>query len=186
VSEAAQSNPQGAKTSSKGDLAAPADHHLLRCPDDAVTLLRARKDELMLSYLTLDELAGTQAGYTAKILGQSREKGLSLMTIFALAGAMGFAIAFVEDPDARRRYVDRAPRKRRLNGPPQMLNRLSTSQRAKVLDAISWPRLRRETLSEIGRKGGEQSARVRLDKIPEKRRKEIARLAARARWRKRR
>jgi transposase len=136
----------------------------------------------MLSYLTLDELAGTQSGYSAKILGQSREKGLSLMTIFALAGAMGFAIAFVKDPEARRRYVDRAPRKQRLNGAPQMLNRLSMTQRAKVLEAISWPILRRETLSEIGRKGGEQSARVRSDKISPRRRRKIAQLAARARW----
>jgi hypothetical protein len=136
----------------------------------------------MLSYLTLDELAGTQAGYSAKILGQSREKDLSLMTIFALCGAMGYAIAFVEDPDARRRYVERTPRKRRLNGPPKMLNRLSTTQRTKVLDAISWPRLRRETLSEIGRKGGQQSARSRAKKISPQRRVKIARHAAFVRW----
>jgi hypothetical protein len=136
----------------------------------------------MLCCLTLDELAGCQSGYAAKILGQSREKGLSMIMMFALAGAMGLAIAFVEDPEARRRYVDRAPRKRRLNSAPKMLNRLSTSQRAKVLDAVSWPRLRQETLSEIGRKSGRQSTLVRRDKISPRRRKEIARLAARARW----
>ncbi len=173
---------EAAQTSDRRDQPIGAVKGLARCPDDLVKLFRARKDELMLSGLTVDEIAGNQSGYTGKLLGQSRTKAISMAMLFTLSGALGLAVAVVEDPEAIRRYVDRAPRKVRRQGEPHMLKRLSKEQRAKVLDAVSWPRLRRETLSEIGRKGGEQSARVRMNKIPEERRIEIARLAARARW----
>ncbi len=171
-----------APTSDRRDPPIGVVRGLARCPDDLVRLFRARKDELMLSDLTVDEIAGNQSGYTGKLLGQACTKGVSMAMLFTLSGALGLAVAVVEDSEALRRYVDRAPRKVRRQGELHMLKRLSKEQRVRVLEAVSWRLLKRETLSEIGRKGGEQSSLVRRDKIPRRRRCEIGRIAARARW----
>lgn len=106
----------------------------------------------MLTDLTVDELAGFPSGYTGKILGPSRIKGLSGFSLFALCGALGLTIALVDDPRARRRYVDRAPRKVRHAAPTVALDRLNDRQRRAIFGVVSWARLRREVLREVQRR----------------------------------
>jgi hypothetical protein len=82
-------------------------------------LLRARADELNVSRLTIDEVAGTQSGYCGKLLAEPPTKGFGEMSLGAVLGALALKIArieFVEDPEQAARVIDRwEPRKRSPN-----------------------------------------------------------------------
>ena len=68
---------------------------------------RARKEALELSNATIDELGGLCAGHADKVLGPSRIKGLSTMTLDVLLGVLALKLVVVEYPEAAARIVDR-------------------------------------------------------------------------------
>jgi hypothetical protein len=82
---------------------------MLRTPNDIIEALRARKEALGLSNATVDELSGYTDGWFDKVAGPTRIKPLPLATLMAIAGALGYAVQFVEDPDTalRRRWTKR-------------------------------------------------------------------------------
>jgi hypothetical protein len=90
---------------------------LIRSIDDLVAAIRARRDELNVSHELIDDLAGLQSGYTSKLLAPEPMKGLGLMSLPALLGALGAALVLVEDSAQAERVRDRwTPRKRAPRG----------------------------------------------------------------------
>ena len=49
---------------------------LVRDYDDIVAIARARRAQLDISYETLDDVAGVQSGYSAKVLGPTPSRRL--------------------------------------------------------------------------------------------------------------
>jgi hypothetical protein len=63
-----------------------------------VALLRARKVELGLSDLVLDELAGLAGGHSGKVLGPSQVRGIGPVAFDALLRALGLSGTLYADP----------------------------------------------------------------------------------------
>jgi hypothetical protein len=91
---------------------------MLRTADDIILALRARKDELGLSNVVLEELAGVCAGHWDKACGVTRVRVPTLDTLMMFAGALGLAIQFLPDPDAKiaRRWERRKEQRVHDNG----------------------------------------------------------------------
>jgi hypothetical protein len=70
---------------------------LAQTPREIAGLLDARKRELGLSNLALDDIAGIQQGYSSKVF--AGVKGLGSMSLPALLGALGVRLAVVADDD---------------------------------------------------------------------------------------
>lgn len=66
----------------------------IRSYEDLVAVLRARRVELGLRQLELDEIAGLQGGYTGKI--ECGSKGFGPMSLTALLGALGLELVAVK------------------------------------------------------------------------------------------
>lgn len=96
----------------KIDMAAPIG--TIRSYDDLLALARARMAALNITFETLDAVAGTQPGYSAKILGPHPSRKLGHMSFAAIFGALGVEIRAYEDRAALARIRDRlVPRKLR-------------------------------------------------------------------------
>jgi hypothetical protein len=63
-----------------------------------VALLRARKAELGLSDLALDDAAGLTGGHSGKLLGPAQVKGIGRQTLTALLDALGLSGTLYADP----------------------------------------------------------------------------------------
>jgi hypothetical protein len=70
--------------------------------DDLVAAVRARQDELNVSCLTIDEIAGTASGHFSKITCNLKQFGLR--SLFLFLPALGLKLQIVPDPDAIARY----------------------------------------------------------------------------------
>ena len=66
-----------------------------------------RAEELRLSRLSLDALAGTGEGYSSKVLGPAKMKIAGHQTLMPLLGALALKLVIVEDPDALARLKSR-------------------------------------------------------------------------------
>jgi hypothetical protein len=81
--------------------------------DDLIAALRARKDELDISFLELDFIGGLTSGHSSKLLAPVRPymKCLGPVSLGLILGALGLRLLVVEDPEAlarvRGRYVKR-------------------------------------------------------------------------------
>src|SRR5262249_38293253 len=73
--------------------------------------LRERAELMDLSREAIDELAGLPKGYTAKVLCEPPVRTLGPVSMFPLAGALGYAIAFVEDEQRKARISKVSKRK---------------------------------------------------------------------------
>ena len=115
----------------------------------------------------IDELGGLSCGHCDKILGPSRSKGLSAMTLDVMLGVLALKLVVVEDPDAAARMVDRWGIRSKAH---VRANAHRVSK--KVLESAK-PVIFRELSAKAaeGRKA-----------IPPERRSEIARRAAQSRW----
>jgi|SRR6516162_4735704 hypothetical protein len=67
--------------------------------DELVAVLRERQIALGLSNETLDHIALLSAGHTDKILGPSRQRGLSQLSLDALMGALAVKLIVAEDAE---------------------------------------------------------------------------------------
>jgi len=136
--------------------------------DDLVEVLRARKDELGLSNEFIEEALLMTSGGADKILGPTRQKGLSWPVAFDMVELFGGKLVFQIDPATearmRQRWERRDPAKVH---PSTRVSRAILARAAPLLFAA------------LGRAGGTKRARS----LTAKQRKEIARAAALSRWR---
>lgn len=129
-----------------------------------VAAFRKRKEELNASCVVLNEIAGLTPGHLAKILAEI--KSLGPESWGPTLGCHGMAIAFIEDPDAMRQIASRlTPR----NGSQVRVHNPAVHLKFSI-----------RKLKQMGRKGGANSRK----NMSRKKRRSLARKAARARWHK--
>jgi hypothetical protein len=67
------------------------------CHDELVDVLRARQIALKLSNETLDHIALLSQGHVDKLLGPSRQRGLSRISFDALLSSLALKLVVIED-----------------------------------------------------------------------------------------
>jgi hypothetical protein len=121
----------------------------------------------------LDEFTGLPSGYMGKLLCNPPIRSISARALFWIAGAMGFAVAFMEDPQPFERIAGQVVLKSRPSN-------YGSPKTAPIVQII-----RRSFLRKIGRKGALQR-KAKLDAAA-KRKRQISlrnRRNALKRWRK--
>lgn len=128
--------------------------------DQLIAAFRARRDELKVTHLTLDDIAGLQGGYTGKLLSDPPIRAFGRVSLGPILGALGLAVVLVQDNAALRRVQDRLVTRK---------HRKMHADRSQ-----SW----------FTSKNAREMARRRAMKMSEKERSASASKAAKARWRK--
>ncbi|MGY0573878.1 hypothetical protein ACTGJ9_024670 [Bradyrhizobium sp. RDM12] len=72
-----------------------------------VETCRERAEELSISRLEIDRLAGLTPGYSGKLLGNGKRKRIWPVGFEALLGVLGLQVLLVEDPIATARTLER-------------------------------------------------------------------------------
>jgi hypothetical protein len=85
----------------------------IRSMSELLAAHRARRDELGLTHLTIDEIAGWASGYASKILSPDPIKNLGWQSLGLLQGVFGTMLIMVEDPEQIRRVESRWIRRER-------------------------------------------------------------------------
>jgi hypothetical protein len=85
----------------------------IRSMSELLAAHRARRDELGLTHLTIDEIAGWASGYASKILSPDPIKNLGWQSLGLLHGVFGTMLIMVEDPEQIRRVESRWIRRER-------------------------------------------------------------------------
>lgn len=137
-------------------------------PEELHRAMRERADVVAMSRQTLDELAGLASGHSAMLLCTPPQKGFGLMSMFSMAGALGGTIAIIEDPRAMEKM---------LRYPKRDERRVQRGKHWRNAKAVS-------IMREMAKKNGKLGVAARMTKLSPKRRSQIARKAAKARWRK--
>lgn len=146
---------------------------IARSYDDLHRIMRARADELEVSRLVLDETAGITAGHSSKLLAPRPMRRLGAVTMPAMLGALGLALVVVEDPEALAR-IARLPKRRSTN-----VRHRDASEREPMLPA---EKPRGPKHPQRGSDWAQQMNARRSFRLSRRKRSEIARRAARARW----
>jgi hypothetical protein len=139
--------------------------------DDLRSAFRARCEELSIARTTVDRIGGLPDGQASKLLAPVRDQEMGRISFPAMLGALGLAVVVVEDAEAiakiRHRLTPRSPQ--HVNAGEAVLakrkRRLANNWKANP----EWGRIMRSR---------------QLLKQGAQKRKQIARSAARARWRK--
>lgn len=145
-----------------------------RSVEDLQRALRIRADFLKIARDDLDEIAGLARGHAAKLLCDPPVKNLGPVSAFPMIGALGMAVVLIEDPSALAR-IKRHPHYR-VRTETNVRNGKSHWRNAQGASIIE------TTFKKFGKLG----ALAFMEKVAPSRRIEIAKKAARARWRKRR
>jgi hypothetical protein len=149
------------------------------CYRGLLQALLARKDELDVSYETLDHVAGLPVRYSAKVLG-ARQRTLGPTSLGALLGALALKLAIVSDEEQLARIKHRLTRANWCTG-KRADNRRKAREPAAALgqnatqDADAQ---RRALMSDLGR---QSHAAWMARTTPEARQRQASR-AATARW----
>jgi hypothetical protein len=77
----------------------------IRNRQDLVTVVRQRQEELGVSCLTIDEVAGLASGHFSKLTSQV--KGFGFVTTFLVLQALGLRLRIEEDPEATAKLAPR-------------------------------------------------------------------------------
>jgi hypothetical protein len=144
---------------------------IARSYDDLHRIMRARADELEVSRLVLDETAGITSGHSSKLLAPRPMRRLGAVTMPAMLGALGLALVVVEDPEALAR-ISRLPKRRSTN----VRHRDASEPMLPTKNSKGPPHPRR------GSVWAQQMNARRSASLSRRKRSEIARQAARARW----
>jgi hypothetical protein len=158
--------------SSSPPMTAPKTPVIVRDYDQLLAALRARAAELELTHEVLDDASGLSSGYASKLLCDPPIRHLGRISLGCFLGAVGLKLVVVEDVEAlariRPKLVKRKIAPKRKNADTAMLTEPSR-ERPRFLPFLD-PAFAR-------------SARARgvLLQSPQRRR-QIARVAARARW----
>jgi hypothetical protein len=97
-----------------------------------VQALLSRKDELDVSFETLDHVAGLPVRYSAKVLG-ARQRTLGPASLGALLGALALKLAIVSDEEQLERIKHRLTRANWCTG-KRADNRRKTREAAAALE----------------------------------------------------
>lgn len=134
---------------------------------ELIDALRARAEELNISRETLDAITGLQAGYCSKLLAPVPIRNLGPVSLGPVIQALGLAIRIIEDPEAEARFsAQRAERARES---------LSVGKHE-----ISTIQITHRKLRILARRGGKK----RAQKLTPFRRRQIAKMGAKAKHRK--
>lgn len=144
-------------------MTSPRQLATVRSYDELIAALRARSLELNATREAIDEVAGLQKGYTAKVLAPAAPKGLGRISMGPLLGALGVVLVMVEDAESR--AVKRV-------GGGKLSYQLNGAENAPVILKFSRRKMRKMALA---------SAAARMKKIPASKRRAIARKAGKAR-----
>lgn len=139
----------------------------IRNYDELNAALRKRADDLNVSRETIDAVSGLQSGYAAKLLAPVPIRTLSRMSLGAMLGALGLKLLVVEDLDTVRRIERRLVQRKRDHYANGKMPTAKNPKRREECASSDWGRLMRSRALMI------QSSL---------RRREIAQIAARARW----
>jgi hypothetical protein len=142
-------------------FATVSDHNQL------LAAIRRRVDELEINLATLEDIAGLQPNYATKVLGDPPPKRACPFTTFLMLQALGLDVQLVENRQAMERLRPRYA-KRKLK------RKIRTAMRMVELPPDFYKRI------------SGLAADARRRKISPERRSELARVAAEARWRRRR
>jgi hypothetical protein len=131
---------------------------------EMLAALRSRVTELQINGERFDHFAGLPTGYLSKLIGAKPIRRLGMVSFQPVLAALGLRLLVIEDQEATER----------------LKNCLPPRNPSYVRSVAVHGHLTTRFLQKIGRKGGENS-RVNLSK---RLRKQLARKAALARWRK--
>ena len=141
---------------------------LLACNENEfLAAIRARVAELDVSYDTLDRVAGLPDRFVSKLLCDPPMRSISQATLWLLMGALGYKLALIPDVEGLAKVQNR------------LVKRLGSNTRH--ISTITVGR-RRMSPWLFDPERGRDAARVRLAKLKPAQRVEIARNAARSRW----
>jgi transcriptional regulator with XRE-family HTH domain len=142
--------------------------------DQLISALRDRIGALGLSYRVLEEIAGLCEGAAGKYLSDVRVKNLSVGSLIQIAEALGVRGVLISDERLLQKY--RPMYERRDEGKAHR-----AASAAKRLGPVTLRRVMSPVAAEMGRRGGEKRRA-----LPPEVRRELARAAARARWKSKR
>jgi hypothetical protein len=145
----------------------PAGAVLARNENEFLAAIRRRVAELDVSYDTLDRIAGLPDRFASKLLCDPPMRSISQATLWLLMGALGYKLALIPDVEGLAKVQTR------------LVKRLGSNTRH--ISTITVGR-RRMSPWLFDPERGREMASVRLAKIKPSRRVEIARNAARSRW----
>jgi hypothetical protein len=91
----------------------------VRSYTDLVEAFRRRRDELDISYETLEEVAGLQPGYAAKLLVHPPMRGIGPLTLSLMLGGLGLRMTVSEDPEQLARLRRRLEERRKTVEPTE-------------------------------------------------------------------
>jgi hypothetical protein len=80
---------------------------LIATYDDVVDVFRARADELELSRLEIDRLAGLADGHSSHLLAKKYTQRLGPVSLLLMLDTLGLRLLVVEDPDLTARTLKR-------------------------------------------------------------------------------
>jgi hypothetical protein len=144
----------------------PAGAVLTRNETELLAAIRTRVAELDVSYDTLDRIAGLPDRFASKLLCDPPMRQISQATLWLLMGALGYKIALLPDEEGLAKVQSRLVKRR---GPNPHISMMTLARR-RVVPWLFTP------------ERGREMTRVRLTKINPERRSEIAKKAARIRW----
>jgi hypothetical protein len=154
----------------------------IRSMPELIDAIRARRDELNLSHETIDSISGMPNGYTSKLLAPKPIRGFGYESFGAVLGALGLAVTVMPDAESTKRVQNRWVKRKR----PQKLP--SASIPASIDNEVPaelhvTPELQRllndpAYMKKLAIRGGN----VRSYRLSARRRRQIAKAAARARW----
>jgi hypothetical protein len=136
----------------------------VRSYEQMLAALRSRFNELQINGENFDEYSGLPRGYLSKLIGAKPVRRLGMISFAPVLAGLGLRVLLVVDEEATRRLKDHLPPR----------------NESYVRSVAVHGHLTTRFLQKIGRKGGENS-RVNLSK---RLRKQLARRAAAARWKK--
>jgi hypothetical protein len=135
---------------------------------DIHVALRDRFDEIGISRLTIDTAAGLTEGHASKLLAPDPIRRFGDVSLWPTLEVAGLKMVLIEDPDALARTSKLRKRDQRKVRTDLVSMRTLNASRAAVL---------RELTSKAGK--------ARLTKMTAAARRRVAKLAAKARWAKR-
>ena len=101
---------------------------------EMLAALRARKQELNVSFETIEAIAGLPSGYASKLLCDPPMKRMGALSLGLILAALGYTIHLVEDAEAFALIKNRLlPRKRPGRGPGR-----KPGQRPNRLRRLPW------------------------------------------------
>jgi hypothetical protein len=136
----------------------------VRSMDDVREALRARFDALQIARTVIDDAAGLQEGYSAKLLAGL--VGFGTTSLFPMIETAGLRLALVDDPAALARTS-------------KLKKRVSAQVRYQAVGKATLKAARPVVLREQGARGG----RARMANLSPEEHSEFGRQAVQARWR---